>query len=151
MKAIAIVAALTTAAVARADAPTADEINKVYDYYKTGKDQGPVLLELKACLKAGKKPGDDHMTCLEEVTGPVKKGTVVNAWMRWFSPQGGKYEDLSVQFALGGEVKATKDFTLGESWSYGVYKGDTLAKPGEYEIRVRRGEKVLGTLKVTAQ
>ena len=120
MKPLFAIAALALAVTARAEAPTADEINKVYDYFKTGKDTGPVLLELEPCLKAGKKPGDDHMSCLEEVTGPVKKGTAVSAWMRWFAPQGGKYEDLSVQFVLAGEVKSTKDFSVGEAWSTGV-------------------------------
>lgn len=141
---------LLSTGAAFAAPPTGEEINKVMDYYQNGKDQGPVLLEFVPCLKVGKKPGEDRSSCVEQVSGPVKKKTLVNAWMRWMVPKGGKYEDLSVVFVLNGEPRETKDLTLEtESTSYGAYKSVTMSKAGEWEIRVRRGDQVLQSAKVT--
>ena len=131
--------------------PTPDEVNRVMEYFNTGAADGPILLELTPCLKVGKKEGEERMSCLEPVSGAVKKKTVVNAWTRWFVPKDGKYEDLSFQFLLGGEPRETKDLSLekGSTTGNGAYKAATLGKAGEWEIKVRRGDKVLATTKVT--
>src|SRR5438445_13514796 len=151
MNAARFLAALLAATPALAAAPTADEIKKVEDYYENGKADGPVLLEFTPCLKVDKKPGEEHKSCLEPAGASVKAGKTVNAWMRWFVPKGGKYEDLSVQFKFGGEARATKDFSVTESRSYGIYLGSTLAKAGDWEIVVRKGETVVASAKIKAE
>jgi hypothetical protein len=142
---------LLSASPAFSAPPTPDEVNRVLDYFNTGKDDGPILLELTPCLKVGKAPGEERMSCLEPVTGPVKKKAVLNAWTRWFVPKDGKYEDLSFQFLLGGEPRETKDLSLekGSTTGNSAYKAATLSKAGEWEVKVRRGDKVLGSAKVT--
>ena len=61
--------------------PPAEEIKRVLDYYYTGKDRGPALVELKACLKVDvAKDSPTKSECVEPVKGPVKKNTVVHAW-----------------------------------------------------------------------
>lgn len=147
-----VLAGFVVTALAQAVPPTADEINKVMTFYNDGKDDGPVLIELTPCLKVDKKPGERTKSCVEPVTGPVAKKTVVNAFMRWFVPKGTKAADLDVQFAFDGDPRATKDFSIeleNGSTGYGIWKGSTLSKPGEWEIRVRRGGNMVSSAKVT--
>ena len=149
---LAVSSLLCTAATALAAPPTAEEVNRVMDYFNTGKDGGPILLELAPCMKIDKKPGEDRKSCIEPVAGPVAKKSVVNAWMRWFVPKGMKYEDLKVQFVHAGEVHDTKDFSIDTdagSTNYGIYKAASMSKPGEWEIRVKFKDAVVGTAKVT--
>ncbi|MCA2978874.1 MAG: hypothetical protein INH37_11350, partial [Myxococcaceae bacterium] len=58
--------------------PTADELKRVLDYQDNGKDRGPVLLDVVPCLKVDQTKGSPtQFTCIEPLTGPVKKGTAV--------------------------------------------------------------------------
>ncbi len=112
MKKLLITAALAVSSIAAAqDAgtavaaapaqppPPADEVRRVLDYYYNGKDRGPTLLELKACLKVDSgKDSPTKFECIEPVTGPVKVGTQVHAWVSSFVPKGGSYDDVSLQF-----------------------------------------------------
>jgi hypothetical protein len=157
-------ASLMTAGVALAAPPTAEEINKVYDYLDNGKDSGPVLLELVPCLKVDKKvpEGTDtksaeyknaKKTCVDPITGPINKKTEVTAWMRFFVPKGSKIteEDLKVVFK-GQEDLETKPLAIdleGGSSGYGVMKTKTLKSAGEWEIIVKYKDAVMGSTKVT--
>src|SRR4051812_46408553 len=90
------------------ETPTQAEARKVINYYYQGKDQGPVLVELKACLKL--EPARDNLQrsdCLETVNGPVKKGTTVSAWTLWMVPEGGNYDDVFIQVSHEGLVRST--------------------------------------------
>src|SRR5438270_2808428 len=86
--------------------PPADEVRRVVDYLYNGKDRGPVLMELKACLKVDSgKDSPTKSECLEEVKGPVKVNTTVHGWTMWFLPKGAVYDDVLLQFALDGAVR----------------------------------------------
>lgn len=144
--------------------PTAEEINRVYDYLENGKDAGPILLELSPCLKVDKKipPGADpkapefknvHKTCVEPITAAVNKKTEVTAWMKFFVPKGTKIteDDLKVVFK-GVEDVETKGLSIdleGGSTGYGVYRAKTLKTAGDWEIIVKYKDAVLGTTRVT--
>ncbi len=134
-------------------APSAEEVKKVVEYYKAGKDAGPVLAELKACLTVDTKKGSPtQWECTEAVSGPVKKGTTVNAWMNWLVPKDGAYSDLVVQWLLDGQVRTTQDLEL-KTPALGArsYKASTLSKPGKWEIKVLQGSKELGSVKVDVE
>ncbi len=124
-------------------APPADEIKRVLDYQENGKDRGPVLLDLIPCLKVDQTKGSPtQFTCIEPVTGPVKKGALVNAWTQWFCPRGGKYEDISIQSMLDGQPRNTVDITIGCNLARTrTWRAFTLSKPGKWQIRVVQAAK----------
>ncbi len=132
-------------------APTAEEINKVTAYYLKGKDGGPILIDFRLCGAIGKN-AEGKNVCEQELGDTAKKGEPLNAFVRFFSPRGGKYENLKVRFLLDGEVRTTSDFTVSESWTgYTNYKRTTMSKAGAWEVEVLQGDTVLAKKKVQAQ
>lgn len=130
--------------------PPADEINRVLDFYFNGKDRGPALTALKACLKVdGNKDSPTRFECLEQVTGPVKKGTLVHLWTTFFVPEGGNYDDVRVQFLHGSEVRSTIDLKLDKSMRSRTWRSQGMTKTGKWTLRVMRGDKELGSTNVT--
>jgi hypothetical protein len=133
-------------------APSADEIKRVLDYQENGKESGPVLLDLVPCLKVDITKGSPTMyNCTEPITGPVKKNSVVNAWMAWFCPKGGSYDDLSVQFLHEGQVRQTLDLKIEGLSRTRTFRSHQFGKPGKWQIRVLRGDKELGTANITVE
>lgn len=146
---IAALVALPLSARAEPAAPSGDEIKKVVEYYNAGKDAGPVLAEVKACLKVDTTKGSPtFLDCTEPVTGKVKKGAAVNAWTLWLVPKDGKYEDVSVQWLHEGQVRTTNDLALKFSQvGARTYLFTTVNKPGKWEVKILRGGKELGAAK----
>ena len=139
------------------DVPTAVEIKKVQDYMENGKDKGPVLMEVVACLNVDNKKGSaTAFDCIEPVNGPVKKGTMVHVWTSWALPKGGKYEDITVQWLHEGSVRSTSDiaFEGSEKWSNPrarTWKSSNMSKTGKWEMKVQREGKELGSVSVTVE
>lgn len=127
--------------------PSADEIKRVMDYQDNGKDRGPALLDIVPCMKVDQTPkSPTQFTCIEPVTGPVKKGTTVNAWVQFFCPKDGKYEDLKIQWLLGSEVRQTTDITISGLARTRTWRAHTPPKAGKWTIKVIQGEgKELGS------
>ncbi len=143
--------ASTTTADAPPPAPSPDEIQRVTAYYLRGAAAGPVLLGLQLCAEVGKN-ADGKLECTIELPAKIKKGDKLTAFVRFFAPKGGKYEDIRVRFLLGGEVRTTSDMTVTESWTgYGNYKTTTVSKAGVWEAQVLRGDAVLASRKVTVE
>lgn len=132
-----------------AAAPSAEEIKRVLDYHESGKDLGPVLLDLVACLKVDfTKNSPTIYTCLEPVKGPVKKGAVITAWTSWFCPKGGSYDDLFVQFVHEGVVRSTLDLKVEGGWKTRNTRSSSLGKPGSWQVKVLRGTRELASVAV---
>jgi hypothetical protein len=135
-----------------ASPPTADEIKRVLDYQENGKDLGPVLLDLVPCLKVDLTKGSATIyNCLEPITGPIKKNTTVNAWMAWFCPKGGVYEDLTIQFVHEGQVRQTFDLKVEGISRTRTFRSHTFGKSGKWQIKVSRGDKEVGSANVTVE
>ncbi|MGC4115149.1 MAG: hypothetical protein QM765_11180 [Myxococcales bacterium] len=150
--AAALLAALPAAASAQTAEPTPDEIDRVLEYFNSGKGRGPILTGFKACTSVdNKKDSPTRLECSEEVSGPVKKGTVVHAWTAWFVPQGDRYDDIAVQFVHEGSLRATVDVSVTTAYRTRSYKSQALTKSGNWEIKVVRGEKVLASSKVVVE
>ncbi len=131
-------------------APTADEVNRVVAYFLRGAAAGPVLMESTLCQKTEKIDG--KLACAQKLPATIKKGDTIIAFVKFFVPKGGKYDDVKVRFLLGGEVRSTSDFTLSEAWTgYSNYKQTTAAKAGAWEVQVLRGDVVLSSQTVTVQ
>jgi hypothetical protein len=129
--------------------PTSAEAKKVIDYYYRGRNQGPLLVELVPCLKVDNTEGPTKSECLQPVTGPVKKGTTVNAWTLWIVPDGGSYDDLVIQWLLDGQVRSTTDVKLTEAFRSRTWRPSAMHRTGTWEIKAIRGDKTLGTATVT--
>lgn len=132
--------------------PSADEIKRVLDYQENGKERGPILLDLVPCLKVDLAKGSPTIySCLEPVAGPVKKNTSVHAWMAWFCPKGGAYDDLTVQFLHEGQVRQTFDLKVEGFGRTRTFRSHTFAKTGTWTIKVSRGETQVGQAQVTVE
>jgi hypothetical protein len=149
-------ASTTTTAPAEATtppppAPTAEEVQKVTSYFLRGAAGGPILLGLQLCAEVGKN-AEGKLECTTELGAKAKKGDKLTAFVRFFAPKGGKYDDVRVRFLLDGEVRSTSDMTVTESWTgYGNYKTTTASKAGTWEAQVLRGDAVLASRKVTVE
>ncbi len=144
--------AAQAAAPAMKPIPPADELKRALDYLEAGKESGPALLDVIPCLKVDQTKGSPTMfTCLEPVTGPLKKGATVQAWTHWFCPKDGKYEDVTIQFLLDGEVRSTNDVTVSGYGRTRTWRGQNLSKPGKWQVKVLRGGKELGTANIVVE
>ncbi len=140
------------AAPAAPATPTADEIKRVLDYQDNGKDRGPVLLELTPCLKVDLTKGSPtQYNCVDPVGGPIKKNTTVNAWVAFFCPKGGSYDDLSIQFLHEGQVRQTADVKVEGFSRTRTFRSHQFGKPGKWQIKVLRGDKELASTNVTVE
>lgn len=140
------------APAAPAQPPSADEIKRVLDYQDNGKDRGPALLDVIPCTKVDQTKGSPtQFTCIEPITAPVKKGTTVLAWVQFFCPKGGSYEDVSIQYLHEGQVRNTVDVKIEGLARTRTWRGHTLAKAGKWQIKVLRGDKELGATSVTVE
>ena len=132
--------------------PPADELRRVLDYMYSGKDRGPALVELKACLKVDSgKDSPTKSECTEEVKGPVKLNSTVHGWTMWLMPKGGNYDDVTLQFAHEGQVRSTVDIKLDTEGRVRTWRSHTVGKKGKWAITVLRGTSVLGTTSFTVE
>lgn len=130
--------------------PTAAEAKRVIDYYYAGKTQGPVLVELKACTKLDtSKDSPNRNECVEEVKGPVKKGSNVHAWTMWLVPDGGDYEDATIQFLYEDQVRSTMDIRLTTALRSRTFRANTVTRAGKWFVKVFRGGTELASVPFT--
>lgn len=144
---------MAAAPSASAQKPTAEEITKVINYFESGAGQGPILLEMTPCLKVGKKEGEKRKSCVEPAGETVARKTTLNIWTSWMVPKGDKYDDIRVVFLHEGEVRATKDLKVstGYNFRYGTWTAKGLYKTGNWEVKIKRGDVVLQSAKVTVE
>lgn len=129
--------------------PSAEMIKKVVDYLENGKDRGPALLDVIPCTKVDNTKGSPtQFQCIEPVTAAVKKNTTVFAWLQWYCPKDGKYEDVQVQFLHEGQVRQTIDVPVSGFGRTRGWRGANLSKVGKWTVKVSRGDKDLGSATV---
>ena len=129
--------------------PTQTEARRVLDYYHQGKAQGPVLIDLKLCTKVDTaKDSPTKSDCLDRIEGPVKTNTNVHGWTVWLVPEGGNYEDVTIQFVYQGQVRNTQDLRLNNAGRSRAWRTANLSKAGTWEIKVVRGDKELAAQSV---
>lgn len=133
------------------DKPTPEEAKKVLEYIYNGKGQAPVLVEAKLCRDVP-KDGDNKGNCVDEITGPLKKGDVAYAWLLFMAPDGDEAKKATVQFEVGGATVATKNMSIpGQQRSRTWFK-NTFNKPGTWKIKVMLdGGEELGSRDITVQ
>ena len=129
--------------------PSAAVIKQVVEYLENGKDRGPALIDLIPCTKVDTAKGSPTaFQCVEPVSGAVKKNTTVFAWMQWYVPKDGKYDDVQLQFLHEGQIRQTVDVNVAGFGRTRVYRGSNFSKVGKWTIKVTRGDKELGSATV---
>jgi hypothetical protein len=129
--------------------PKADVIREVVDYLENGKDRGPALLDIVPCLKVDNTRGSPtQFQCVDPVKAAVPKNTTVFAWLQWYCPKDGKYEDVQIQFIHEGTVRQTIDVPVSGFGRTRGWRGANFNKVGKWTIRVSRGDAELGTATV---
>ena len=132
--------------------PSGEEVRKVYDYFKNGKGKGPILTGFKLCTEIDTKKGSPtSFECTTEVSGPVKKGTLLHAWVSFMVPEGDSYDDVKIAFETGGEVRQLSEVTMKESMRTRTYKSLNMSKPGKWIVTVKRDGKELGSQTLTVE
>ena len=155
-----IAAMLAAATLSDPTPPSAYEAKKVIDYYYSGRSQGPLLVDLKACLKVDIAKGSPtFLECTDPVKGPVKKGSLVHLWALLMVPDPGvsadggtpAEEEVTLQFLQGTEVKMSLALTARPGLRDRIERARALNKPGQWELRLLRAGKVLGSVSVTVE
>ena len=132
--------AFNSAAIA---APTAKMTKEVVDYYYNGQKEGPILTDAKLC-KAVKK-----FDCTEKIKpDSVTKGQTINVWMRFFVPKGASYDDILVEYKHEGIPRRLTPHTIESSIRYRLVDKNTVDKPGNWTITVKKGITKLKEFKI---
>ena len=142
---------LTPVLASAADRPTPEEARKVLDYIYNGKGQAPVLVDVKVCRDIA-KDGDNKGSCVDEVTGPLKKGESAYVWLLFMAADGDNAKKATVQFEVDGATAASKNMSIpGQQRSRTWYK-HAFNKAGTWKIKVTlEGGQDLGTHDITVQ
>lgn len=121
--------------------PPAEEIKRVLEYQDNGKDRGPALLDVVLCNKVDQTKGSaTQFTCIEPLAGNLKKATSITAWVQFFCPKDGKYEDVKLKWLLGSETYETQDITISGLARTRTWRAYTPKKPGKWTVKVLRGD-----------
>ncbi len=132
--------------------PPADEIRRVLDYYYNGKDRGPALIDLKACLKVDGTKGSPTLNeCTDEVKGTVKLNAMLHGWTAWYVPKGASYDDVTLVFLHDGQVRQTLDIKLDGEGRTRTWRTQQVTKKGKWTIKVMRNNAELGSVTVTVE
>lgn len=145
--AIALLCTFCVGTEALAEPPDNASISLVVDYFYGPTDADPILYDARLCTKVDRKT----KKCVAEVGEGSTKGQTVELLTNWFAPKGSKYDDVRVEWIHEGELRKTSDITVSGALRYRTWKAKTLTKKGTWEIRVRRGEKILKSFKVNVE
>lgn len=131
---------LNTAAVA---APTAKMTKEVVDYYYNGQKEGPILTEAKLCKEI------KNFECTEIINpNSVTKGETINVWMRFFVPKGTSYDDILVEYKHEGIPRRLTPHKIESSIRYRLVDKNSVDKPGNWTITVKKGITKLREFKI---
>lgn len=133
---IGLILSITPAWALAAAKPTAEETNKVLDYYYNGKGLGPVLLESKICRDI-QREGDEKNECAGEISdGDLKLEESVYLWMSFMAPVGSEPQNIIVQFENGGITRNVKTFQVNGGLRYRTWLKISLNKIGRWNIKL---------------
>lgn len=134
---ILMITVLLAAAPAMAqERPTAEEAQKVMNYYFHGKGGGAILLDHTLCAKIGEEKSPDKNNCLEKVDAKaVSLGQEVHLWMNYMVPLN-ENADILVSYSRNGKVRHTETVNLKGATRYRTWKRAPADKAGQWYVSI---------------
>ncbi len=123
--------------------PPPKTLKDAVDYFYTGQNEGPVLVETKVCKVMHSL---DCKTDLDPNAVPM--GETVNVWMQFFVPKDAVYDDIMVEYAHEGVPRLLTPHKIQGSIRYRLVDKYKLDKPGSWTISVKRGKTSLKKIDV---
>ena len=123
--------------------PPPKTLKDAVDYFYTGQNEGPVLVETKVCKVMHSL---DCKTDLDPNAVPM--GETVNVWMQFFVPKDAVYDDIMVEYAHEGVPRLLTPHKIQGSIRYRLVDKHKLDKPGSWTISVKRGKTSLKKIDV---
>lgn len=135
--------------------PSADEVNKVVDFYNNGKDEGIVLGDIKLCEGIG-KDGAAKNECENEIDpASLKAGQSVMVWMNFMVPMGVQEQEIMLQFNHQGVTREVEKVTVSSAMRYRVWRKVKFDRAGDWKANIihdnGQTSEVLRELKLTVQ
>lgn len=155
MKKILLACLLTTISTisGAATKPSADEINRIFNYYDNGHALGATLVNYRLCQEIHRE-GPEKNNCAEEITGnKLATGQSAYLWMLFMVPRTTEKQKVLLQFNYKGVTRRVKHHSISGSFRYRTWSKIQFDRPGEWVIHVLQetddNVKELGELLVT--
>ena len=78
----------------------------------------------------------------------VAKGETLNVWMMFFVPKGASYDDILVEYKHEGIPRRLTPHKIEGSIRYRVVDKNSVDKPGEWTITIKKGITKLKDFKI---
>lgn len=118
-----------------AASPPPKTLKDAVNYFYTGQNEGPVLVDTKVCKVIHSL---DCKTDLDPNAVPM--GETVNVWMQFFVPKDAVYDDIMVEYAHEGVPRLLTPHKIQGSIRYRLVDKHKLDKPGRWTISVKKGK-----------
>jgi hypothetical protein len=123
--------------------PPPKTLKDAVDYYYTGHNEGPVLVDTKVCKVI------HSLDCKNDLDpNAVPLGETVNVWMQFFVPKDAVYDDIMVEYAHEGVPRLLTPHKIQGSIRYRLVDKHKLDKPGSWTISVKKGKTSLKKIDV---
>ena len=126
------------------EAPSADEVKRVTNYFYNQQAAGPVLADYKICTGI-QREGVEKNNCTQEVDiNALEPGRSFYLWMNFMVPKGEKGKVL-VQLNHDGVTRDTRVMSIAGSMRYRTWRKVKLLRPGEWELPIYYESTTQGT------
>ena len=125
-------------------APPAKSVKEVVDYFYSGQQEGPILIDSNLCKSI------KDLEC-EQALEPtaVALGDLIQVWMQFFVPKGGVYDDILVEYKHEGVPRNLNAHKVESSIRYRVVDKYKVDKPGKWTITIKKGLTNLKEFQIT--
>jgi hypothetical protein len=125
-------------------APPAKSVKEVVEYYYSGQNEGPILIDSNLCSSI------KDLQC-EQAAQPnaVMLGDLIYVWMQFFVPKGGVYDDIMVEYKHEGVPRNLNAHKVEGSIRYRIADKYKLDKPGKWTITIKKGLTNLKEFQIT--
>jgi len=116
--------------------PSADEVNKILEFYDNGYQLGPVIAEAKLCNDVSRE-GDEKNNCSSVIDGnslSVNQNAYV--WLKMIVPKGVSREKLIVQFNYNDVTRKVREVNVNAGFRFRTWTKFALDREGSWTVRV---------------
>ena len=134
--------------------PSSQEVSKVMNYYKNGKGQGAILVEMKIAkdiIRKGKAKNEPKAIVVNKT---LKKGEKAILWMNFLVPANDKAA-IYMEFKNRNKVRKVDELKVSGAIRYRTWKSLPTSRSGEWSVNLSQelGDEdiPLGTIKYTVK